>query len=122
MKNKSIPQKIKLLLIISFGKALIFPKRKLIFQKHRNKIKIVHLLKRNLMDSFGIDSCRFMIITKLVKINCQKMKKRSRKILNSLNLTLMERTLFNRNFELILNIVNTNYLEKWLLMISDGRF
>jgi hypothetical protein len=50
------------------------------------------------------------------------MKKRSRKILNSLNLTLMERTLFNRNFELILNIVNTNYLEKWLLMISDGRF
>jgi hypothetical protein len=74
------------------------------------------------MDSFGIDSCRFMIITKLVKINCKKMKKRSRKILNSLNLTLMERTLFNRNFELILNIVNTNYLEKWLLMISDGRF
>ena len=122
MKNKSIPQKIKLLLIISFGKALIFPKRKLIFQKHRNKIMIVYLLKRNSMDSFGIDSCRFMIITKLVKINCQKMKKRSRKILNSLNLTLMERTLFNRNFELILNIVNTNYLEKWLLMISDGRF
>jgi hypothetical protein len=74
------------------------------------------------MDSFGIDSCRFMIITKLVKINCKKMKKRSRKILNSPNLTLMERTLFNRNFELILSIVNTNYLEKWLLMISDGRF